>query len=365
MDKVGIITCGKEPNYGACLQALATLNKIIELGYDAELMNYSFGSDKFYSPFAQPSLKSAIIATLFYFPRKAQCKAFDRFRESHMRYSSSRLYSLEDFSKVKDEYKCFVTGSDQVWNPNLGIDINITLQRFLNDDKIKSISYASSFGSNSLDSSYNELFKSSLKRFQAISVREKSGVDIVNGLLGESICKAVCDPVMLYDSGYWSKYCDDSRTPSEKYVIIYDMRHSSEVFDCAVKLAKIRGCKVISISRVKMLKKGVRFITDLSPSHFLSYFKNAEAVITDSFHGTVFSILFHKEFYTFCSGSGKKIGERLISILNTCHLKDRLYEKSKDVVFSNIDYSKVDPFIEEFRMHSIDYLSNSLRKVYE
>lgn len=362
MKKVGIITCGKEPNYGACLQAFATLHAIKDMGYNAELMNYSFGADKFYSPFNQPTLKSSIIATLFYFPRKSQWLSFEKFRQQNMSYSSKRLYNCSDFEEVKKDYSCFVTGSDQVWNPELGIDVNITLQSFIHDgDAIRRISYASSFGSSSLKKKYIDLYTRELEKFSAISVREASGATLINKMLHRDICSTVCDPVMLFDEHFWKKYMDNSKTPTDKYIVIYDMRHSSEVMNCARSLAKARGCKIIAMSRVKLLKKGIQFVTNLSPSQFLSYMYNAEAVVTDSFHGTVFSILFHKEFYSFVSGNGVKIGERLLHLLDVLNLKNRLYSKfDKTMEFTPINYSSIDPIVSDFRDRSFNYLKKAL-----
>ena len=361
MLKIGIITCGKEPNYGACLQAFATQSLIQELGYDVDIMNYSFIADKSYSPFVQPSIKSAIIAVFFFFSRREQWKSFAKFRKKYMSYSDKRLFTAEDFKDIKNKYDIFVTGSDQVWNPELGIDLSITLQSFIApSDNIRQISYASSFGVKSLNLEQFKRFKTALSGFDALSVREPSGAKIVNECIGHDCCKVVCDPVMLYDVSFWMKIMDHSRTPKTKYVVIYDMRHSKDVMDCALKIANTRHCKVIALSRIKMIRPGIKFVINLSPSQFLSLLYHSEAVVTDSFHGTVFSIIFHKEFYSFISKEGERIGDRLLHILDMCHLNNRLYSGSENIDFSPIDYSKVDPIVDSYRMFSRHFLKDSL-----
>ena len=244
MKKIGIITCGREPNYGACLQALATQYKVAELGYEVELMNYTFMDEKLYSPFHQKSFRSFISSILFYSLRKSLHFAFFRFRKKYMKYSSETLSTPEDFQRVCDEYDSFLIGSDQVWTPELGINTDITLLRFY-DKGPRRLSYGSSFGLSSIPIEKRSIYKDALNKFEFISTREVTGQDIVKKLTGRDSVVSL-DPTMLLDKNEWRKYeedCDINRP----YVLIYDMRHSSPMFEIAKKIADSKSCQVIAL----------------------------------------------------------------------------------------------------------------------
>lgn len=359
--KIGIITCGLESNYGACLQACATQYAVNNLGHEAFLMNYSFMGDKPYRLFSQPTVKSKISGILFYRLRKALWYSFDSFRKKYMRYSPYKLYTCKDFDSARKDYDVFLIGSDQVWNPELGIDNKITLLSFYQGNSPRKISYASSFGISELPDIHKTLYSDSLNDFECISVREESGKKIINDLLDKE-CSVVADPVMLLTSHEWEKFVDNSRLPQKPYVFIYDMRHSKDVQSCALKIASDLGCDVYVISSVHIFRKGIKNIYGASPAQYLSLIKNAKYVVTDSFHGTVFSILFNKDFYSFCSKAGMKIGGRLTNILKKMDLSDRLCtEFNSSIEASHIDYSEVNKKIDSFRKESLTYLREAIK----
>lgn len=357
MGKIGIITCGKEPNYGACLQALATQHKIAELGYEAELMNYSFMDEKIYSPLHQKHLRAFISSALFYPLRKSLHIAFQDFREKHMKYSAMPLFTPEDFMYVCGEYDAFLVGSDQVWNPNLGINTDITLLRFYENGP-RRLSYASSFGVSSLSDEQQNVYRSALAKFSYISTRETTGKQLVYSLTGRDSVVSL-DPTMLLSAEEWGQY-EESIRINEPYVLIYDMRHSSMVMETAKKLAEAKNCQVLALSRIVIRDKKIRTLYGISPGHFLSLIKNAEAVVTDSFHGTVFSITYKKEFYSYCSRQGMKIGSRITNILSSLGLDHRLIYDAYGTTFSGIDYDSITRRLEKMRAVSIEYLKKIL-----
>lgn len=357
MKKIGIITCGKEPNYGACLQALATQYKVAEFGYEAVLMNYSFMDEKLYSPFHQKSFRSFVSCTLFYPLRKSLHTAFQSFREKHMKYSSVPLVTPEDFQHVCDDYDAFLVGSDQVWNPELGIDTDITLLRFYENGPER-LSYASSFGVSSLPKELHGVYRDALSRFSYISTREVTGKKLVYDLTGREAVVSL-DPTMLLRDTEWSQFEENSGI-QEPYVLIYDMRHSPMVMDTAKKLAEEKNCRVLALSRIVIHDSSIRTLYGINPGQFLSLIKNAAAIVTDSFHGTIFSITYKKEFYSYCSPQGMKIGSRITNILDSLDLGERLIHDGKDVVFSGIDYENVTPRLDQMREVSLQYLKSIL-----
>lgn len=357
MGKIGIITCGLEPNYGACLQALATQHVITEFGYESDLMDYSFMDEKSYSPFRQKSLRSFVSASLFYSLRKSLHKAFAGFRKTNMKYSSIPLHTPEDFRKVCGDYDAFLVGSDQVWNPNLGINTDITLLRFYEEGP-RRISYASSFGVADIDEQLKPMYRDALGKFSSISTREVTGKQLVKSLNGKDSIVSL-DPTMLLTAFEWQQYEQNSGV-TEPYVLIYDMRHSPMVMETAKRLAEQKNAKVLAISRIIIQDKKIRTLRGVSPGQFLSLIKNAEAVVTDSFHGTVFSITYQKEFYSYCSRKGMKIGGRITNVLSSLGLSDRLIHDDAEPSFSSPNYKDVIMRLAQMRTVSLNYLKKAL-----
>jgi hypothetical protein len=357
---IGILTCGMEPNYGACLQAFATQKVINEHGYNAELINYSFMSEKEYSPLSQKNLRSVLSSILFYKLRKGLHFAFKTFRDKYMDYSGERLTSPEQIKQIMGRYDIILVGSDQVWNPYLGIDLNITLLQFYDEGPLK-VSYASSFGVSKLPEEKKYLYQQALSKFNKLSTREVSGNRIIYDLLGKDV-PVVADPTMLLTSSQWDEYAEEVHI-NNKYVLIYDMNHSEEVRNIAGKVAAEKNAMIVALSRIILPGLGIKTLQNISPAHFLYLFKNAEAVVTDSFHGTIFSILYHKEFYSCCPKAGRMIGTRLTNLLELLQLEDRLVNNASNFKVYPVRYEDVDIRLEQFRKASINFLIGALSEL--
>ncbi len=296
MKKIGLISCGLEPNYGACLQAFATQNIVERLGYNIDIISYSFMNECEYSPFSQNNFKSFATCCLFYELRRGIHFAFQKFRDKYMKYSDSVIKSKDDFRKIINDYDCFLIGSDQVWNPFLGIDTDITLLKFY-DNGPRKISYASSFGVSHLPDDKKEYYREAFKSFDCISVREPTGKTIINELTDKKV-EVVLDPTLLMNADDWEGYAESVDINGD-YVLIYDMYHDPGLREIAKKIAKNKNAMVIALSRMILPDMKIKTLKNISPSNFLWLFKNARAIVTDSFHGTVFSVNFNKEFYTY------------------------------------------------------------------
>ena len=359
MKDVGIITCGKEPNYGACLQAFATQLVIEELGFSCEMLNYSFMDDKEYRHFLKSNLRATVSGIVHYQLRKGLHFAFESFRNRYMRYYSEKLKNPSDFDRIKNRYKIFLVGSDQVWNPFLGIDTTITLLDFYHDGP-KRVSYASSFGIAELPNEVSDKYKAALGKFDAVSVREYAGAEIVRKLLGKDV-PVVLDPTMLIDNSRWEQF-EEKYDIDQPYILIYDMNHASLTVETAIRLSELTGFKIVALSRIILPhKKRIHTLHNVSPSNFLWLIRNAEFVVTDSFHGMQFSINLHKKFYSICTREGEKIKTRITGFLESINLTDRLIESSKDVDIEKIiDYKRVDKLLNERRTESINYLKEAL-----
>ena len=355
---VGIITCSREPNYGACLQSYATQIVIERMGYSAEILNYTFEDEKSYLFWKHKRISTQIACVLYYRLRKSLFKAFSEYHEK-MPYSQEIYRNVNDFQKAVDKYDIFLVGSDQVWNPELGIDTDITLLNFYTDGP-KRISYASSFGISQLPDDCREKYITSLKQFDEISTREKQGKLIINDLLQKEV-PIVLDPTLLLQASEWRKY-QSNYQPKKKYVLVYDMQHSGKMIDFACRIAEKQGLSVYALSRIKIWNHKVKVLYGISPADFLSLVDHAEYVITDSFHGTIFSINYHKNFFAFCPQGAMHLSSRIINILDMLSLQDRLIDGEKGTGSELIDYNNVELKLRKWRNLSLQYLKNALRR---
>ena len=357
MKKIGLISCGLEPNYGACLQAFATQHVISKMGYDIDIIKYSFMDEREYSPFTQRKIKSFVTCCLFYSLRKGIHFAFDEFRKKHMRYSDKSIKDRDSFKEIIEEYDCFLVGSDQVWNPYLGIDTDITLLNFY-DNGPKKVSYASSFGISELPEDKKSYYKEALEKFDFISVREQTGKKIVEELINKKV-DVVLDPTLLLKAEDWAEFAEPYNIKGS-YVLIYDMYHTSEVRQIAEKVAKIKNARIVALSRIIIPDINIKTLNNVSPGNCLWLIKNAQAVVTDSFHGTALSANFNKEFYTYCPAKGKKISGRITGFLDNIGLKKRIINDPDAFSASAIDFSDANKKLDELRSNSFDYLRSAL-----
>lgn len=222
--------------------------------------------------------------------------------------------------------------------------------------------YASSFGVSEIPAMAVEYFKQGLQNINTISVREKTAVDIVKATTGQEAV-AVADPTLLLNAYEWSKVLNDSMVPKEKYILLYVLKESPYITETALRIAKEKRLKVVRICRGAYRQdpknSPIQNIMDAGPAEYLALFKNATMVMTNSFHGTVFSIQFNRDFYTIVSRSANN-NSRQIDLLSTLGI-DRI--KYTDTTFSEesaIEWDIVNKRVEEYRMESINYLQKAI-----
>lgn len=255
----------------------------------------------------------------------------------------------------------YISGSDQLWNYKItcGFDFNFLLE--FAPSGSKKISYASSMGGVEFPDEVRERVKKALNDFSAIAARETFTKNQVEELTGKDVALTL-DPVFLRDS--YSEIISKKKVPSESYIVTYCLQ-DSERFRKVLRILKERhGMPVLSISPV-MPGGADRYILSLSPGEWLGMLKNADYVVTNSFHGLAFSILFKRQF--FCLGLTGGVSSRNDRLSNLCglmHLENRflLHDIEWDSlgVAIDIDYSKVDVILDVEREKSLAYLRNNL-----
>ena len=339
--KIGILTILNVNNYGAELQCCALQRKLQKLGYDAEVINYLFGINPNHQfdgerrtvPISfKQNLKVRllpVVQNLFcMFHQKNKALRTQRFNEFHSQYN--RLTPIE-YPSVKSlyaadfNYDVLCIGSDQVWNYEKGYSLEPFFASF--DKKgTKKITYASSIGLSSLSKEAEDVFTKELSMFSQISVREQQASDLLGKLLHRDI-DVVLDPTLILDSKEWLEVAKFDMCPQEKYLLVYivTIKPCDYVLTLARHIAKERNLKIVRICRDAYPEHSgddVEEILTAGPSDFVGLFARAEFVVTNSFHGTVFSINFSKPFYSVIK-SQHSTNSRLTSILKKLDLEKR------------------------------------------
>ncbi len=284
-------------------------------------------------------------------------KKFDEFTKRYLiltkRYSSfNQLLSDTPKSDV------YIAGSDQIWNTNFRNGLDRVFYLGFVTDASNRISYAASFAHDSIPEKNIEFVAEQLKNFDAISVREESGVKLLKVLGYNGV--QVCDPVFLLDREKWNKlaFYDFS---NQKYILVYDFESNPKIECLALRMAKRLRCKIYSIGPYRLSYADKNLIY-YGPDAFVSAIRDAFCVISNSFHGSAFSILYHKDFFVVKREDG--LNDRMLSFLEHYALSDRLVDEntSEDVLFSKIDYHDIEPLLQRDILFSKQFLHNNIHR---
>lgn len=342
--RVGIMTLYyKTYNYGAQMQAYALQKAVSSLGYNCELIKFQWCGYKTISSYENMG------------------RNVEKFQAFSMSIPHSRkLFKPENVHECADTYDAFVCGSDQIWGCADSMPIHVlplmTLA-FVSENKLK-IAYAASMGGAAVTNRISDAIAPSAGRLDAISVREQSSVAFVSDLVGKDVVRTL-DPTLLLSRDEWAKISIKPES-KEKYLFVYTVGNS-EAVDKAIRVLQERtGYRVISLSYSQEDNAG--------PHEFLGLIQNAEYVLTNSFHGTIFSIIFQKRFLSFCvdrdsTEFSKNI--RITDLLHLLNLDNRFVSDETTVTDSllreTINYETVDRILQIERENSLAFLSNSLR----
>lgn len=352
MKKVGIITIYNS-NYGNKLQNYALQESLKKFNCDVITIKNVFLLNKKKNTF-EYILRN--IKYLFkredFIDSKKREEYFKKFNE-YINFTKRKFNWFN--TKKYSNYDYFVIGSDQVWNPYLGRLTKFDLATFTEKKKI---SYAASFGVSSLPNTYNDLLRKELSKFNYISVREKNGVDIIKNTGLHKNIEVLVDPTMLLTKEEWNTVIKRPKIYNgEKYILTYFLgKISYEVKEKIDKFAKDNNCIVINI----LDKNSPYFLT--GPSEFLWLEKNAFLICTDSFHSSVFSIIFDRPFVIFERDDNmKNMSSRLETLLSKFKLKNRRFN-GKEITKENLSHDYVEAYkiLEIERKKSEDFLKKAL-----
>ena len=356
---VGVITFHNYDNYGAILQSYALQKRLRQLGTDAEIIDYNCSYIS--NPFSIETLKKkgffnymyGVIGHICYIPRSFRC---NRFRK-HLRYSEPMTSANRD--AMGEKYDAYIAGSDQVWDYKL-TDFDQTYFLDFVKPGHKKYSYAASIGENLPPEALCGAYKDLLEGFDRIIVREPYGADVVEELIGRRP-EVACDPTLLLSGEEWAKVSVRPRT-KKKYILVYQLGISTKLVEFVRQLQKETGLKVIYITfpLVGLIQCSLKLT--IGPREWIGLFKNAEYVVSDSFHGAVFAILFNKKFFVMTKGHHRN--RRVEELLQLTGLEHRAVEEACDQhLTEEIDFTFANRQIQEYRRSSTEKLRSLVENI--
>lgn len=363
--KIEIITMHAARNYGAVLQTYALQKYLEDLGNIVTVIDYKRKSQTNigYIFTINNKYKKNLFYKIAYLlktivPKIKTTILFKKFVKRKIKLSSKEFLSKDEFLNSEHNADIYCVGSDQVWNPraNNGYD---EMYFFDGLKEKKKISYASSIGVYDLNNQELTDLKKYLSGFSFVSFREKSSINILKNI-GIDDAKNVLDPTLLLNRDQWMKFSSND-SYSEKYLLVYYFGNSNEIMKVAKKIATERGLRIrrISVGFEKIKNDDIvdRFIT---PEKFISLLLNADFVLTNSFHGTVFSINFEKDFFVYPT---TEHNARFESAFDIFDLKSRnLREEENDYLINNlnIDFNPVRQILLNERNSSYEYIRKAI-----
>lgn len=339
--KIGILTFHNAVNYGAVLQAYALKKFLEENDNEVEIINYKseFIENVYNKPFSKNySLKSKIKNIMTWNIQLKRNKKFEEFARNFLEINNTDVVN-KIMESIEKKYDKIIVGSDQVWS-TLCTNNDTTYYLDFVSDSSKKISYAASFGI--VDENYyeNKEIKKLLSEFSKVSVRENIGLEIYKKMTNKSAITCV-DPTFLLSKNEWTKELPKINVPN--YLLVYSLGMDDYIVEYAKKIAATKSLNIIyfTLNNLFTIKNRKKVIIG-SPMEFLSYIEKADFIVTNSFHGTAFSIIFNKEFIVVKNNNKKHDNSRLENIINLLNLNDRLVDRDNmKIVDKKIEYNEV------------------------
>ncbi len=368
--RLGILAIHNVDNYGAILQSFA-FYKYLNKFTNAKIINYQ--NPVFLSHLrlvrynGLSTLKSCLKDLIRLKFRYRLINKFKNFIKKNLKLTKPVNLSYMFSNSFLRNFDALVVSSDQVWNPDIThFDKKLRGDYFLNINikrKLKKFSYGSSFGSRIFDKS--EIYKINLylNNLDFISVREKSSLKFINKKNLKKT-KLVIDPVFLMDNKFWKNKVTEKKKPlNKKYILVYSVARSQLIKKTVRDLNKNLNLKVITIDpNLVSICEHDKKISDAGLEEFLYYYKNSSFVITDSFHGACFSLIFDKKFLAVISS--KKYANRITEFLKYVNCENNIFKKHSYI--KNINDYKISKYskkkIFQFTQKSKNYLRNALKK---
>lgn len=363
-----VITFHRATSYGAVLQAYAIQRILGRYAVVSELVDF-IPEDDFYRRRCATGLKNSawnkntltrfIYRAIKAFDFHQNLKVFDSFVDRQLSVSKSKYRSLVDLAKLPPRADIYITGSDQVWNPDITQSCHDAFfWSFLPDDSVK-IALSSSFGKTEFTESEMQHMCTYLSSYTLISVREQSAVSMLESA-GLEDAVWIQDPTLLIPKKEWEAFAQEINTLSKDYVLLFQLNNDVSVLEYARTYAKRKELPLLKIcTSVRAVYGGGKCVYCPSPEQWVALIRSASSIITDSFHGTAFCINLNKQFLTVLP---PRRTTRLTSLLEVMGLTDRILTNADDYSVADhpIDYDQVNHILETERRKADAFLQKAL-----
>lgn len=371
MKSIGIITIHKINNYGSVLQAYALQKTCEDLGYNAEIIDYNFpnvahSNNKYAVRGVQPN-EPRWIKILYALDLIRQHKGISAFVDRFQHLSVKQYNSPEDLKTDVPLYDVYITGSDQLWNPRFCNGDPTFMLHFAPEGSLR-ISYAASISANKLPEELHPLYKKLLGKYAHISVRENSGANVIKEITGKD-STVVLDPTLLLNKDQWNEIAAPKRQFKKKYILCYFLNYTFNAFPYVDELAqymqKQTGFEIVRVARPPhyLGSPHTHYKVGASPEEFLALVRDAEMVLTTSFHGTAFAVNYGKPVFTVVQDRNAS-DSRQVSLMQNLGLenqvlsvKDEMPDKSRFCYDVNAEQVR----LEVLRKSSMEYLQNAIK----
>lgn len=389
--RIGIVTYVKCDNYGAELQAFALQWKLNTMGYDAEVINLEKPNkdmkrnpDVIKGAIAQRFKKEGAKAVLsvigkskevlmrMVYERKFKKETankhllFEKFFNEKVRHSP-KYYTLDGISKATDlPYDVYIAGSDQIWNYIHTDRLDVYFLMFANKYKAKKISYAASVSIYDIPERWRAAYKTYFENIDVLSVRELHSADLVKKY-SDKTAEVVLDPTFLLSKNDWEKEVTKEMVVEGDYLLIYTLSGSPHIRRMAQNIARRLGLKVVNIKSnyVPEPNDGTIHFYEIGPAEWVGLWAKAKYVVTDSFHGTAFSINFNIPFTTLVNPTSM-MNSRVLSILKITGLESRIVYDAPNGLHEptelTVDFTPVNKTLAEWRKKSLAFIVDALKQ---
>ena len=367
--KIALITIHWANNYGASLQVFATLKALEKYG-EVSLIDYRnnyAGKGMKWVRFGKNMRDFLRVGKDVFrlFSRYKVIKKFENFSYKYLNLTE-RIENHNDLNKLNSQHDLFVSGSDQIWNPEIvNEDGSLDECYFLNFvDKKKKISYASSMGTHRYSKKELEKIIPLLKKYDSISIREKDSSVYLSKVLKKNVSH-VLDPTLLHDANDWLNFFHISKANiADPYVLVYALKKDDLLKKTLEQVVNCLGIKVITIDQDPFVNfKNDDHIMDAGPEEFVKLFADASFVVTNSFHGACLSIVFNVPFVV---TEPLTSINRIESLLMALRVGNRIVKdgsNAKQIVDEDIDFDQLNMNLNVLRASSHHYLANAINGI--
>ncbi|AYN66093.1 polysaccharide pyruvyl transferase family protein [Euzebyella marina] len=364
--KIALVTIHNVTNYGAILQAYATKIALSKYGevtvvdYQNQYLNKNMHKVRFEA--SVHGIKMLVHDLLNLLWRTRLLSRFKHFTDTNLNLTAT-LGDKDLLEGKLGKFDIYVCGSDQIWNPVVVSPIDkIDPIFFLSfaPDEAKKFSYASSIGHHYFTQEEKQQVQSLLDNFDMISVRESDGKKKLEELLPDKKIFHVVDPTLILPKKEWFSLFNVQQN-NEKYILVYSVPRTELIKKAIGYFSQKMGLKIVAIDRMFFpIGKIDKHVRDAGPNEFIQLFANASFIITDSFHGSCFSVNFEKPFACISANKGANRQESLLRLLN---IDNRIMYKEEDFesLDLEVDYDEVTPKLEKIRNESLSFIEAAIK----